>query len=208
MFFKVGGSYTWSQFWEPTLWVIASGVCFKNVQHPLPWLHVTLIGGRPGAPPYPQVFRRLGREGAALLVLFVEDTSTPQPLKRHRLTKKYWCCSNALTSLCKVSVRKTNVFSNIRSDFFSKHPEVIHQTQVTLMGKTTFLHKQFIKNGERISKSINNSRAPSIRILRGPWTARINRRVELVLTGPCYMKSKIHILLKNYSSTWLKYQQC
>ena len=126
-----------------------------------------------------------GREGAALLVLFVKVTSTPLPLKRHTLTKKYWCSSNALTSLSKVSVRKTNVSSNMRSDFFNKHPEVIHQTQVT------FLHKQFIKNGERISKSINNSRAPSIRILRGPWTVRINRRVELVLTGPCYMKSKI-----------------
>ena len=73
----------------------------------------------------------------------------------------------------------------MRSDYFSKHPEVIHQTQITLMGKSTFLHKQFIKIGERISHSINNSRAPSIRILRGPWTVRFNGKGELVLTGPC-----------------------
>ena len=73
----------------------------------------------------------------------------------------------------------------MRSDFFSKHPEVTHQTQMTLMGKSTFLHKQFIKIGEKISKSINKSRAPSIRILREPWTVRINGRGELVLTGTC-----------------------
>lgn len=73
----------------------------------------------------------------------------------------------------------------MRGYFFSKHPEVIHQTQMTLMGKSTFLHKQFIKIGEKISKNINKSRAPSIRILRGPWTVRINGIGELVLTGPC-----------------------
>ena len=137
-----------SQFWESTLWVIASGACFKNVQHPLPWLHVTLIGGRPGAPPYRQVFRRLG-EGRSRFTCPVcrgyLNPATPEATYTHKKIL--------------VSVRKTNVFSNMRSDFFNKHPEVIHQTQVTLMGKTTFLHKQFIKNGERISKSINNSRA-------------------------------------------------
>ena len=166
--------------------VIASGVCFKNVQHPLPWLHVTLIGGRPGTPSYPQVFRRLGgRQGAALVVLFVEDTSTPLPLKRHTLPQKYWCFRMHWHPCARCQSEKQTFFSNMRSDFFSKHPEVIHQTQMTLMGKSTFLHKQFIKIGEKISKSINNSRAPSIRILRGPWTVRINGIGELVLTGPC-----------------------
>ena len=125
------------------------------------------IGGRPGAPPYRQVFRRLG-EGRSRFTCPVcrgyLNPATPEATYTHKKIL--------------VSVRKTNVFSNMRSDFFSKHSEVIHQTQVTLMGKTTFLHKQFIKNGERISKSINNSRAPSIRILRGPWTVRINGRVQ------------------------------
>lgn len=122
--------------------------------------------GRPSTPSYPQVFRRLGEARSRFTCPVCRGYFNPATPEATYTPTKILVFSNALTSLCKVSVRKTNVFSNMRSDFFSKQPEVIHQPQMILMGKSSFLHEQFIKIGEKISKNINKSRAPSIRILR------------------------------------------
>jgi len=59
----------------------------NNIHHPIPWLHVTLIGGWPGTTSFPQVTRRLA-EGMSRLTSPV-GRGYPYPATRTDAVAKY-----------------------------------------------------------------------------------------------------------------------